>query len=582
MLPTQVRLGGILRTIPFNKGFFVNNIFCSQKSLWSGSFFNAYKVKPKISSVHTDRLTHDANNQLAYLKFNTVVRSIHSKAELSFDQCIKSALEKDNVNAAIQIFWKIRKVPGFIPTSSLQADLLELLNKCSLKLYRDVTLDIYRFLRSTGHIFPVSTYGTVLSVLKSKDDGALVLQIYREMLQCSVLPDVNVLNMLLLKLDLNSDITYTLNEFERVGIEYDNTTYDIMISKFIGKDYDQAMYWYRKMESSGCSAKEYLYYSIIKLNFQHGHPDAAHSTFETLMKYQRPALTTLSLMILEHCRLNMMTEASHYFHVMRKYRGESTIQIYQALIDGFLRQADLESAIGVYSHMNTYYPSYKISPDTYTRMISASTKSHDMPTAKWLFDEMTRCGINANEYTYSVMIAGYGRVRNGPGIDQMYEAIRLNPNIEPDIALYNSLLNAYNWVGNIRMVLQLYDSIQAGRLTPNNVTVSIVLDSCGRHNALYRAQVMWNRLKHQNFPMNCNNYTSYIEALGRNGESLKAMELAYSIEDAGLRPDLKFFTTLLSFLRRDGHQREIRKLGDLLSTKYPELFKILERKIANS
>ncbi|ORX90977.1 hypothetical protein K493DRAFT_54399 [Basidiobolus meristosporus CBS 931.73] len=577
MLPIQARQSGTLKTFPFSTARrLLPTLFTNQLPY---PRINLSKVLIRSGWISVQRDL--GYSPMDYPCHKILGRALHSRPSIEgalVERTLKSALNKGQLEIAIQAFRKIKKNPEFIASESLHSDLLTLLGKCSTLQHRDTTLEIYRFVQSLNLPITVGGYNATLSALKSSGDGAIALQIHQEMSQRGVSPDVDSLNLLLRK----SELTHMVNimqEFERLGIKYNAITYQVLVSKYLAEDFDRAISWYKEMEANGFSAEEHLYHRIIQSSFQLGHTDLAHSTFESLVRHRRPTLPTLSTMILEHCRLNQMAEASHYFHVMRKCGLQSTPRIYQALIDGFLRLADVESAIGVYSHMYSYNPSYKIATETYTRMLAACTKNRDMQTAGWLFDEMNRRGVNVNEYTYSVMIAGYGQSRNGPGVNRMYEAIRMNPNIEPDIALYNTLMNAYNWIGDISKVLQLYDSIQAGRLTPNNATISILLDSCGRHDALYRAQVIWNRLKQQRFPLNCNNYTSYIEALARNGESSRAVEQLLEMEVAGIRPDLKLVSTLLSFLKRDGDQDGVQKVANYLRESLPDLHRLLKPKV---
>jgi hypothetical protein len=147
--------------------------------------------------------------------------------------------------------------------------------------------------------------------------------------------------------------------------------------------------------------------------------------------------------------------------------------------------------------------------------------------------------------------------------------------LDPDIAIYNSLMDAYNRTDDGETVLDIWQTLSMpasySDITPDQTSVSIVFDSCGHNGFVSRANMIWKYLKRSQFKLNTNNYNSYIECLcrenGRSGwdQARQLVDEEMAIPNKPLRGkptmDEKTVNTLISFAKKKGFEAsEIKSL----------------------
>ena len=151
----------------------------------------------------------------------------------------------------------------------------------------------------------------------------------------------------------------------------------------------------------------------------------------------------------------------------------------------------------------------------------------------------------------------------------IHQVLKADVKLEPDLQLLNTLMNAYNLVGEVPAALDIWHALRAGQAAIDGATMSIVFDLCGwanllreaRH-ALSWAKSMERRLGARGEPvMNSHAWLSYHECLCRCGELQESIDLAFDrVEsDQGLPLEKKprrseedrLFSLLLKFAARE-------------------------------
>ncbi|CAO3674055.1 unnamed protein product [Rhizopus microsporus] len=172
------------------------------------------------------------------------------------------------------------------------------------------------------------------------------------------------------------------------------------------------------------------------------------------------------------------------------------------------------------------------------------------------------------------MLHACGQSRDEYVLEHVYQLIKVDLYLDPDIGIYNALMDAYNRIGDGRTVLDIWQQLVSS--APPNVavdqaSVSIVLDSCGHNGYMHRAPSIWNWLKRTGFELNTNNYNSYIECLcripGRVGwdRALRLMkeDMRAPGDEISDKPliEEKTFNTLISFAKKKQFEEsEIKQL----------------------
>lgn len=198
-------------------------------------------------------------------------------------------------------------------------------------------------------------------------------------------------------------------------------------------------------------------------------------------------------------------------------------------------------------------------------------------TALSLFNDMRRSMIRPNAHVYTAILHACAKYKDAYVLEQIHKLIRMDLYFDPDTAVYNALMNAYNRVGDGHIVLQMWEMLalsSAPETAIDQTTVSIVLDSCGHNGYNYHSREIWHMLKQSGFELNTNNYCSYVECLcrfkGREGweeakrvvdEEMRPVYSANSLVDPRPLVDDKTVNTLISFARKkDFSQDEIEAL----------------------
>ncbi|KAG2174278.1 hypothetical protein INT43_004301 [Umbelopsis isabellina] len=252
-------------------------------------------------------------------------------------------------------------------------------------------------------------------------------------------------------------------------------------------------------------------------------------------------------------------------------------QFYTTLITMFAQTADVESTVDIEQQSDdriSYAPAYiyTVEDDTDRRKFieGEDNSSVALATALYLFSDMRQLQIRPNAHTYTTLLNAAARHQDELALEHIHKLIKMDLYLDPDIAIYNGLMDAYNRTGQGYQVIQIWETLNLSSPTSSmqdknidQASVSIVLDSCAHNGYGFKAEEIWDQLKLSKFPLNTNNYTSYIEALCRMKDDA-AWERAYSIARNEMAPqtsqsndnpvviDEKTVNTLLSFARKKG------------------------------
>ncbi|KAG1090842.1 hypothetical protein G6F42_019587 [Rhizopus arrhizus] len=212
-----------------------------------------------------------------------------------------------------------------------------------------------------------------------------------------------------------------------------------------------------------------------------------------------------------------------------------------------------------------------LSKDDLNHTISVSDdpdeSSPRLVAAMSIFNDMRPLQIQPTMHTYTAILHACGQYRDQYVLDQVHKLIKVDLYLDPDIAIYNAMMDAYNRTGNGEKVLDIWQTLsmaasEYAQVTPDQTTVSIVFDSCGHNGYIQQAQSIWSFLKRTQFNLNTNNYNSYIECLcrsrGRQGwDAAKAIveqDMSIPGKPQYGKPvlDEKTVNTLMSFARKKG------------------------------
>ncbi|EJT97789.1 hypothetical protein DACRYDRAFT_102132 [Dacryopinax primogenitus] len=165
-------------------------------------------------------------------------------------------------------------------------------------------------------------------------------------------------------------------------------------------------------------------------------------------------------------------------------------------------------------------------------------------------------------------------------VDEVGKYIRAQFFDPPDIHVWTSLLNGYNFTGNFSSCFELWDELRATDMV-NPVTVSVMMDACGRAGQLELAQRTWAELRAEGIPLDKKNWNGYVECLALAGPLGHAAAMGVVLDEMGENgcPDGKVpgaTIETLSILLVHSWDAGIRNIIELLQERLPDLMQRIE------
>ncbi|SNX84106.1 uncharacterized protein MEPE_02814 [Melanopsichium pennsylvanicum] len=151
--------------------------------------------------------------------------------------------------------------------------------------------------------------------------------------------------------------------------------------------------------------------------------------------------------------------------------------------------------------------------------------------------DMRESGYKPSPSTYTSILDYYSKIPEPSylGIKATHEMLKQDASLEPDLALINALMNAYNRAGEPAMVLAIWDSLLVARQEIDGVTLSVFFDTAGRHGLLSLARKAIQTVRRlegeqqvkRKSVMTKEAWDSWLECLARCGRLEEAIELAF-------------------------------------------------------
>lgn len=165
-------------------------------------------------------------------------------------------------------------------------------------------------------------------------------------------------------------------------------------------------------------------------------------------------------------------------------------------------------------------------------------------------------------------------------IRRLHDMITLDASLVPDVALWNSLMDAYQRAGCFRDAYQLWNTLFISRKF-DQASISIIMDACAYAGAVRTATDIYTRLHESNYKLNRRNWINWLECLCRLdklGDALKLVCLEMGKDDRSIPPDEGIVRLLLRFAIRENREGEVRtKIKSYL----PDLWESLPADIRN-
>lgn len=384
----------------------------------------------------------------------------------------------------------------------------------------------------------VVTYGTLIDAEAKMGHLKASIQLFQDMCNASIEPNDRIFNSLANIASSKSARPSDLNDLLDLIDKYQH--------KF-------------KLDTKAYNA---LMYGLA----QNGRSNQAQHVYDTVFRHAacQPDIATFTHLILAYINDNQLDDALEIYYTLREHHKKC---MQDATAAATKRKVKIPIQLDT-----TFYSTIiaALSKDDLNHAISYSDDTDEssprLVAAMSFFNDMRPLQIQPTMHTYTAMLHACGQYRDQYVLDQVHKLIKVDLYLDPDIAIYNAMMDAYNRTGNGEKVLDIWQTLSTAaasnhaQVAPDQTTVSILFDSCGHNGYTQQAQSIWTFLKRTRFELNTNNYNSYIECLcrsrGRQGWDA-AMAIVEQDMSVPSRPqhgkpvlDEKTVNTLLSFARK--------------------------------
>lgn len=428
-------------------------------------------------------------------------------------------------------------------------------------------LDLYYQLGETYlHIKPDrTTYNILLDACLKNNNPAKAYMIYKDMKKAKVTPDIITYGTLINAEAKSGTLKNAIQLFEDMcndSIEPDDRIMTSLVNIASSKsstleDLEKLMALTRR-HSHSLKLDTKAYNALMYGLSLHGQSEQVQKLYDTVFRdiNCQPDVATFTNLILAYINDDLIDDALEIYFTLREHHRKCRDHLSTQKIPIKLDTTFYSTLISSLSNGPTS-ESFQVNDDE-------NNSSPRLVAAMTMFNDMRPLQIQPTIHTYTSMLHACGQYRDRYVLDKIHQQIKVDLYLDPDIGIYNSLMDAYNRTEDGEAVLDIWQTISMpasySNITPDQTSVSIVLDSCGHNGLVSRARTIWKWLKRTQFILNTNNYNSYIECLcredGRTGwdEAIEIVKEEMSTPDRPLHGspivDMKTVNTLISFAKK--------------------------------
>ncbi|KAF7135427.1 hypothetical protein RHSIM_Rhsim08G0214900 [Rhododendron simsii] len=248
----------------------------------------------------------------------------------------------------------------------------------------------------------------------------------------------------------------------------------------------------RKMIDSGCEPDIVTFNTLINGSCRNGKVQEAEQLLEqATRKGLMPTKLTYTPIIQVYCRQGEFVRASELLPAAKQLLAEMLDQnlppdafVYATLIDGFIRNGDLNEAKRLFE----LAIENGVNPGVvgFNAMIKGYCKFGMMNDAVSCINRMMKRRISPDEYTYSIMVDGYVKHHDLDGALRMFTQM-VKRKCKPNVVTYTSLINGFCLKGDFHGAENVFSEMKSCGLAPNVVTYSVLIRSFCKDGKLVKA-----------------------------------------------------------------------------------------------
>ncbi|KAI8980805.1 hypothetical protein BDB01DRAFT_795647 [Pilobolus umbonatus] len=260
------------------------------------------------------------------------------------------------------------------------------------------------------------------------------------------------------------------------------------------------------------------YNSLMNVLAKEGRSAQAQTIYDKVFRYHdvKADMDTYTHLMLAYINDNKYEDAMEIYYQLRDHQSENTnthpmdTPLYEKLINALCRikKEDIQ-----HSTDEPIYEYTVIDNDTPILVDLEGNSNPSLLTAITLFNDMRQLDIQPTANMYLSLLDACTHQQDGFILDRIHKLIRVDMYLDIDTNITNHLMKAYQSIGDVHTVFQLWDSI---RYQCDNTTLSIMMKVCLDYNYLDRADNIWNTVKSMNRKIEVHDFNNYLLCILRS------------------------------------------------------------------
>ncbi|TVU40113.1 hypothetical protein EJB05_13563, partial [Eragrostis curvula] len=445
-----------------------------------------------------------------------------------------------------------------------------------------VALRLLRTLPERGYDAKAAAYATVVRGLYACGFGHDARQLFDEMLDGHLFPDIATFNKVLHALCHKGNIMESgalLAKVLKRGMSANNFTYNIWIrglcecgrlgeavalveqmGAYIVPDVvtyntlirglckeskvrDAAQYL-RRMTNKGCMPDDFTYNTIIDGYCKMGMVlEATELLKDAVFKGFMPDRVTYCSLINGLCAEGDVERALELFNEAQAKELKPDLVVYNSLIKGLCRQGLILHALQVMNEM----AEDGCHPDiwTYNIIINGLCKMGNISDATVVMNDAIVKGYLPDVFTFNTLIDGYCKRLKLDSALQLVERM-WTYGITPDAITYNSVLNGLCKSGKTKEVNETFEEMIFRGCQPNAITYNILIENFCKVNKLEEAAEVLVRMSQEGLVPDAISFNTLLHGFCRNGDLDEAYLLFQKLDEKGYSATADTFNILIA------------------------------------
>ncbi|XP_078438604.1 tetratricopeptide repeat (TPR)-like superfamily protein [Wolffia australiana] len=232
---------------------------------------------------------------------------------------------------------------------------------------------------------------------------------------------------------------------------------------------------------------------------------------------------------------------------------------WNALIAGFSREGDVDSAMESFVEMQRSSGFFKASHYTYSSMFVACARIGSLEQGKWVHAHLVKSGCTFTIFLGNTLLAMYAKSGAMDDARKLFQRLR-----NKDLVSWNTILTACAQHGLGREAGNLLKKMIEGGRRPNEVTFLAVLTASSRCGLLEQGEEFFKMMGNYEIAPRAEHYATMVDLLARAGLLLRAESF---ISEMPIKPTAAVWGALLGACRMHKNW----KLGELAAMRALEL-----------